>query len=161
MKKQLLFIPIYYFLVINSLVTYGQEITQKEVPKQVIDLLNQYLDILSKSKSLDECAKNVFPISGGGLLNQALTEIASNIKPYSLKKDFDNVKFYQVPAKITRVLLKKGKYDGFGPTLIEGDIYKIWIAKKEGVAGMPAPIPIIVPTKSPDKPKLVTSIGSL
>jgi hypothetical protein len=60
---------------------------------------------------------------------------------------------------ITRCLFSPGDYDGFQSTLFEGDRYKIWIKKKEGVAGMPAPIPIIKPATG--SPKVVSNIGSL
>ncbi|TFH40387.1 MAG: hypothetical protein E4G96_07610 [Chrysiogenales bacterium] len=85
--------------------------------------------------------------------------ISNDVLPYSLKKDYQNAKFYKVPAVITRVVLVENDYDGYGATLIQGDRYKIWIAKRDGVAGMPAPIPILKPKKGP--PKIVTTIGSL
>jgi len=60
---------------------------------------------------------------------------------------------------ITRCLFTPNDYDGYQSTLFEGDRYKIWIKKKEGVNGMPAPIPIIKPLTG--EPKIVTTIGSL
>lgn len=138
-----------------------KDIAVSEVPATVISVLNQYVQILSTSTSLDDCATKIVSICGGHLLAQSGNQISNDVKPYSLKKDFENVKFYKNPPVITRVQMQKDTYDGYGPTLIEGDLYKIWIAKKDGVQGMPAPIPIIVPKNNPSKPKVISNIGSL
>lgn len=138
-----------------------KDIAVSEVPAAVINVLNEYVQILSTSSSLDECATKIVSICGGHLLSRNGNQISNDVKPYGLKKDFENVKFYKNPPVITRVQLQKDTYDGYGPTLIEGDLYKIWIAKKDGVAGLPAPIPIIVPKNNPSKPKVVSNIGSL
>lgn len=137
------------------------EIKVKDVPKEVIVVLNQYLTILSTSKTLEDCGKNLLPIAGGHILAQSGTAISTDVMQFSLKKDYQNVKFYKIPAVITRVQLITNTYDGYGPTLTEGNIYKIWIAKKDGVNGMPAPIPVLVPKNNPKSPKIVTTIGSL
>ena len=139
----------------------NKEMKAKDVPKDVIEVLNKYLEILSTSSSVDEAGKKMIEadILGGHLTNGAGTEASGDILQFSLKKDFDNVKFYGQPAVITRVLFSPNDYDGFKETLFEGDRYKIWIKKKEGVAGMPAPIPIIKPKEG--KPKVVSTIGSL
>ena len=76
---------------------------------------------------------------------------------FSLKKDFQNSKFYQYPAKITRVVKILNDYDGYQQNYIEGTSYKVWIAKKDGVAGMPAPVRVIKPK---DKPAKIIGIGS-
>lgn len=162
MKSKAFFILIltgWFFM--SSLNAQRKDIAVSEVPATVIGVLNQYVQILSSSASLNDCATKVVSICGGHLLTQDGNQISNDVKPYSLKKDFENVKFYKNPPVITRVQLQKNTYDGYGPTLIEGDLYKIWIAKKDGVQGLPAPIPIIVPKNNPSKPKVVSNIGSL
>jgi len=134
------------------------DIPKEQVPKDVIQVLNKYLKILSTSKTLEACAAEVAKISGGHMLSKSGT-ISGDVMSFSLKKDFENVQFYKVPAVITRVVLVEDDYDGYGPTLFKGARYKIWIAKKDGVAGLPAPIPVIKPKKG--SPKIVTTIGSL
>ncbi|HNW28927.1 MAG TPA: hypothetical protein PKN50_10655 [Spirochaetota bacterium] len=134
------------------------DIPKEKVPGDVIEVLNKYLKILSTSPSLEACAAEVAKISGGHMLSQS-GSISRDVLPFSLKKDYENVKFYKVPAVITRVVFVEDDYDGYGPTLIQGARYKIWIAKKDGVAGLPAPIPIIKPKNG--APKIVTTIGSL
>lgn len=139
------------------------EISADQVPNEVKAVLNQYINILTNSNNLDVCANEMLKIAAGGLLSQDCKSIASDVKPYSLKKDFENVKFYKNPVVITRVQLINDDYDGYGPTLISGTVYKIWIAKKEGVNGMPAPVKIIVPKNHPTykTPKVISNIGSL
>jgi len=93
-------------------------------------------------------------------VNEAGDALRSNVKPYSLKKDHSNVRFYANPVRITRVNRNPNLVtSGFGQSAIRGTVYKIWIAKASGSAGMPAPISIIVP-EGGGTPKVV-GIGSL
>ncbi len=135
-----------------------KDIKPSELPADVLDVLKQYCTILSTSPDLETCAKKLAPIAGGHLLDSQ-EKISRDVLEFSLKKDFQNIKFYQLPPVITRIQRITDDYDGYESTLIQGTRYKIWIAKKEGVAGMPAPIPIIKPEKG--SPKVVSNIGSL
>ncbi len=141
-----------------NLVAQNKELKANEIPQDVKDVLNEYLKILSEAKTLDEAGVNIVQVCAGHLVNTSGI-ISNDVKPFSLKKDWNNVKFYKLPAVITRCLFTASSYDGFQETLFEGDRYKIWIAKKDGTAGMPAPIPIIKPKTG--KPKVVSTIGSL
>ncbi len=152
---------IFAISVFSSIYPQRKDIPVEEVPSAVIKVLNQYLKILSESPTLEDCAKNIYPLLGGGLLSSDGKKVSSDTIQFSLKKDYNNVKFYSVPAEITRIQLNKNSYDGFEKTYIEGDIFKIWVKKKEGVAGMPAPIPVIVPKNDPEHPKVISTIGSL
>ena len=152
---------IFAISVFSSIYPQRKDIPVEEVPFAVIKVLNQYLKILSESPTLEDCAKNIYPLLGGGLLSSDGKKVSSDTIQFSLKRDYNNVKFYSVPAEITRIQLNKNSYDGFEKTYIEGDIYKIWVKKKEGVAGMPAPIPVIVPKNDPEHPKVISTIGSL
>ena len=147
--------------VFSSVYPQRKDISIEEIPSAVIKVLNQYLKILSESPTLEDCAVKIYPYLGGGLLSSDGKKVSSDTIQFSLKKDYNNVKFYSVPAEITRIQLNKNSYDGYEKTYLEGDIYKIWINKKEGVAGMPAPVPVIVPKNDPEHPKVISSIGSL
>jgi hypothetical protein len=158
--KSLLISVIYMAIFLPySVFSQSKELKNSEIPQDVVNVLNEYMKILTTSTSLDDAANNLVKIAAGHLLTSDLSAISSDVKPYSLKKDFENAKFYAYPPVITRCLYTPNDYDGFQNTLFEGDRYKIWIKKKEGVNGMPAPIPIIKP-KSGD-PKVVSTIGSL
>ena len=135
-----------------------KDINPSELPADVMDVLKQYCTVLSTSPDIETCAKKLAPIAGGHLLDSQ-GKISRDVFEFSLKKDFQNIKFYQVPPVITRIQRETDDYDGYESTLIQGTRYKIWIAKKEGVAGMPAPVPIIKPAKG--SPKVVSNIGSL
>jgi hypothetical protein len=162
MKKTKHFlISIIYLVFILPMIGFSQnkELKNSEIPQDVVNILNEYMKILTTSTSVDDAAGKLVKIAGGHLLTSDLSGISNDVKPYSLKKDFENAKFYAYPPVITRCVLMPNDYDGYQTTLIEGDRYKIWIKKKDGVNGMPAPIPIIKP-KTGD-PKVVSNIGSL
>jgi hypothetical protein len=137
------------------------DIPVKTLPPEVKQVLDEYIAILN-SPDLDECAKKFITIAGGHLVNEEGDNLDRDIKPYSLKKDFNNIKFYQQPVKITRVNFRDSDNDGYGKSAIKGKSYKIWIKKKEGTAGMPAPILIMVPEGHEEikTPKII-GIGSL
>jgi hypothetical protein len=135
-----------------------KDIPKDQVPQEVIDVLNAYMKILTTSPTLEDCGEKVAKIAAGHMLSQS-GGISDDVIQFSLKKDYQNAKFYKFPVVITRVAVSEDDYDGFGPTLFQGTRYKIWIAKKDGVGGLPAPIPIIKPKSG--APKIVTTIGSL
>lgn len=124
-------------------------------------VLESYIQILQGSGSLNECAERFAAIAGGSLVNEDGQTLRNSAQPYSLKKDYENIKFYAQPIRITRVNVRPSN-SGFGPSAISGQVYKIWIDKAKGQAGMPAPISIMVPENHPSirDPKVI-SIGSL
>ncbi len=152
---------------IISFASYSQgrthDIPANELPENVKNVLTKYINALRSSKTLDDAAVAVLPVVGGGLVNEDGQTLRNSVKPYSLKKDWQNVKFYADPIVITRVNSNPSPTSsGYGPSAIRGRKYKIWIAKKDGGAGLPAPISIIVPEghETIKSPK-VMGIGSL
>lgn len=137
-----------------------KEIVESKLPIEVENVLKEYIKILKTSKDLDECAKSFLSIAGGTLVNPDGTALRTSVKPFSLKKDFENIKFYKVPVQIARVVKTRIQQCGYGKSAISGDWYKIYIAKKDG--SQPAPIHIVVPENNPNitHPKII-SIGSL
>lgn len=137
------------------------DIPVSQLPSGVKSVLNQYVSTL-KSGNLDQVAQKFTAIAGGGLVNEDGKSLRSSVKPYSLKKDWQNIKFYANPVKITRVNKSQTNGTGYGASALKGTVYKIWIDKKPGQAGMPAPISIIVPQGHPTiKSPKVIGIGSL
>lgn len=133
-----------------------------QLPAPVRATLDQYVQILASSRSLEECVQRFTPIAGGGLVNEDGRSLRATVPPYSLKKDWQNVRFYAQPAQVTRVDVKENRADGYGPSAIRGTEYKVWIAKAQGQPGMPAPISFMVPDQHPfvQGPRVV-GIGSL
>lgn len=152
-------------LLVSGVSLYAQskrnDIPVAKLPKEVKAVLDQYVLALN-APDLDSCAVLFLPIAGGGLVNEDGTALGRDLLDFSLKKDYNNIKFYQQPAKITRVNVRKSSGDGYGASAIAGKIYKVWIAKKKGVSGMPAPVSIMVPEghETIKTPKVI-GIGSL
>ncbi len=165
-KKITLFILITMSLCSLSLVSFGQskanDIGVAQLPTEVKKVLDEYVDMLINSSSLEDCAAKFSSIAGGGLVNEDGLTLRNRVQPYSLKKDYENIKFYAQPLNITRVNATYSNGQGFGESAIKGMVYKIWIAKKNGQVGIPAPISIMVPDGHPTitTPKVV-NIGSL
>jgi len=160
MKKIKLYLFILSFISATS-VGFAQNIPVNTLPTSVKKVLDQYITIL-KSETLEECCEKFVEIAGGSLVNSEFPiTLYSDLKQFSLKKDFENIKFYANPIIITRVLKSESNGNGYGETAIAGTIYKIWIKKKEGVNGMPAPVQILVPKNHQQitTPKVVV-IGS-
>ncbi len=62
---------------------------------------------------------------------------------FAYKKAHGNAKMYD--AVVVRTVLTGTSAVGFGPTAQKGKLYKYFIAKKDGVGGMPAPIQVFYP----------------
>jgi len=137
------------------------DIDPAKLPPAVREVLERYVEILRGSDDLDICAERFIAIAGGGLVDEDGKSLRSTVKPYSLKKDFQSIKLYADPIAITRVAKLRPSTSGFGPSAIRGDQYKIWIDKKKGEGGRPAPVTIMVPQKHETirSPKVVR-IGS-
>jgi hypothetical protein len=162
MTKYLLSLLFYSFMQLSFAQSKANDIPVDQLPAEVKAVLEQYLKILSTSANLDECATNMMAVAGGSLVDEAGASLRSTIKPYSLKKDYDNYKFYASPTVITRVNKTQSNGSGFGASAIKGTVYKIWIGKKNGSAGLPAPISIMVPEgHATIKTPKVIAIGSL
>lgn len=145
-KKLFIIVAILFIFIIifSSSTLQSSDIPISELPQEISNIVSQYLFVLQNSTTLEEAASKLQNILGGGLLNYQ-GQISQDTLSFSLKKDFQNAKLYQYPIKITRVMKILNDYDGYQQTYIEGTGYKVWVAKKDGVAGMPAPIHVIKP----------------
>lgn len=140
----------------------ANDIAVDALPAEVKAVLTQYVGLLLAAKSVDEAATALRAIAGGGLVNEDGATLRADVPRFALKKDFDGAKNYASPLAITRVNASPSNGQGFGPSAIKGKVYKIWIGKKEGSAGMPAPISIMVPEgHATIKTAKVVNIGSL
>ncbi|NJL14503.1 MAG: hypothetical protein HC913_16850 [Microscillaceae bacterium] len=165
MKKIFLYIVAFLLSVSPGLLAQSRtnDIPVEQLPAGVKQVLEQYINILRSSQNLDECAARFVEVAGGSLVNEDGQTLRSSVKPYSLKKDFESIKFYAQPLKISRVNANPiASSSGFGPSAIRGKVYKIWLDKAAGQAGIAAPISIMIPEghESIKTPKVV-SIGSL
>ncbi len=164
MRKLLVvfFVMLFWFSAFESSAqSKRDDIPVNQLPTGVLNVLYDYTEVL-KSETLEKCAETFLAIAGGSLVNPAGTALDIDLPRFSLKKDYNNFKFYALPLKITRVNKRYSNGDGYGDSAIAGWVYKIWIDKKKGVNGMPAPISIMVPENHPTiKTPKVIGIGSL
>lgn len=136
------------------------DIPVEQLPAEVKQVLEQYVQILRTSKTVDEAATRFTDIAGGTLVNEN-GSVSGNTRQFGLKKDFNNIKHYADPLIITRVNATPSNGQGYGKTAIKGMVYKIWIRKKDEKQGMPAPVSILVPEghESIKTPRVV-NVGS-
>ena len=62
---------------------------------------------------------------------------------FAYKRAHANVALYEL--RVVRTTLTGTSAVGFGPTAQKGKLYKYFIAKKDGVGGMPAPVQVFYP----------------
>jgi hypothetical protein len=122
----------------------ANDIPVDQLPANVKQVLEQYVQILRTSKDVDEAATRITDLAGGTLVGEN-GKVTSNTRQFGLKKDFNNIKHYADPLIITRVNATPSNGQGYGKTAIKGMVYKIWIRKKNESQGMPAPVSIMVP----------------
>lgn len=163
-RSGLVMVLVCSFLLVCSLLTAQSkknDIPVGQVPPAVMEVLQRYAAIL-KAETLEKCGEAFIEVAGGGLVSEDGKKLGGDLLDFSLKKDWSNFKFYADPLEVTRVNKSLSNGDGYGASAIKGTVYKIWIAKKKGGAGLPAPISIMVPEGHAwiKTPKVI-GIGSL
>lgn len=132
---------------------------EKADPKAV-QLLNDFLAALAIADETAS-AKACLPLVHKSLMNPAKDDLSSDLRRFSFKKAHDNAKFYAQPVKITRIRPKN--ISGIGAksngTAELGAVHDYFVAKKEGGAGLPAPVQIFFP-QGGGEPK-IAYMGSL
>ncbi|MBI2267285.1 MAG: hypothetical protein HYU64_19325 [Armatimonadetes bacterium] len=123
-----------------------------------VALVDELVKALSVS---DENARlnAVLPLVHKSLLSRDGKDLDRNVKEFSYKKAYQNVKFYKQPVEIHEVHKGNVMTIGFKETAERGRRDKYFIKKKDGINGMPAPIHIFWPENGGD-PKVV-DMGSL
>ncbi|MBL8995678.1 MAG: hypothetical protein JNM63_20185 [Spirochaetia bacterium] len=141
--------------------TKADDIPVGDLPASVKGVLESYVSILRTSKDLTEAGKRFVEIAGGTLVSDDGKSLRSSTEQFGLKKDFNDIKHYADPIRITRVAKLASNGQGYGASAIKGLIYKVWIDKKDPQLGMPAPVSILVPEghETIKTPKVV-NIGS-
>jgi len=113
---------------------------------KAVDKIKQFLEICVNTADLNEAGKKVVAaklVQLSKIDKNDSSQLNGDSLRFAFKKAHDNAKFYQV--KITRVQETATSAVGFGPTAQKGKLYKYFVAKKEGVNGMPAPIHVFFP----------------
>ena len=128
-----------------------------EADAKAVQVINHFMHALQLEDPVQK-EKAVAALLHKSLLDKA-GMIAPSTKRFSYQKASDNVKFYKVPVQITEVHKGRSVLVGFKETQQRGRIDKYFVAKREGIAGVPAPLHIFWP-ETGESPKLI-NIGSL
>jgi hypothetical protein len=123
-----------------------------------LELLNQFMAALLIKDESERLAA-VLPCVHKSLLNNEGTDLSPTVKDFSYKKAVMNVALYQVPVRVTLVAKGKDTAVGHGNSAESGRTDRYFVAKREGVTGLPAPIHVFFP-KDGTKPRIV-NMGSL
>lgn len=132
----------------------AQEIKLKDFDKRGIELIDSFMNVLLQNPS-DEmvAAKAAMPYIHRSEYNNQGNQLMQDRLNFSFKKAWQNAKFYAWPVVVTRIQQQNLSQVGFGETAEAGTGFKIWISKKEGVSGMPAPLNVFFPADG-SAPKL-------
>ena len=104
-----------------------------------LGLLNQFMAALLIKDDSERLAA-VLPCVHKSLLNNEGTDLMQTVKEYSYKKAVRDIALYQVPVRVTRVAKGENSAVGYDKTAEEGRSDRYFLAKHDGVAGLPAPI---------------------
>ena len=123
-------------------------------------VLNDFLGALTANEAnFDAAVKAALPYLHKSLLGPGGGDVTADLRRFSFKKAWSNAKFYAQPVKITRVRKTGTSAIGFQETAEKGKVVDYFVAKKDGVAGMPAPVKVFFP-EGGGEPK-ISYVGSL
>lgn len=133
--------------ILAQLPSYGQDIPIGKFDKRGIEVINHFMNALMDN-SADEMAAAgaAMPFIHPSEYDNSGTHLKRDRLDYSFKKAWQNAKFYKIPVSVTRIQRQNLTAIGFGNTAQAGTSYKVWIAKKDGVNGMPAPLNLFFPS---------------
>lgn len=123
--------------------------------------LKRFMEIVASTEDLEEAGKLVIAeklVHGSKLDKNDPRKMNNDSIRFAFKKAHQNVKMYDPGPRIIRTQLTGTSAVGFGPTAQKGKLYKYFIAKKDGINGMPAPIQIFYPEDGSDP--IVYDFGS-
>ncbi len=131
---------------------------QEAPDPRAVELLNKLLEALLV-KDARASAQAVLPLVHKSLLSDRGTDLSRSVKDFSFKKARQGVGLYKLPVQITRVARGKVTTIGFKQTAEKGRTDRYFVAKRDAVAGLPAPIHVFFPEEG-GPPKIV-DMGSL
>ena len=136
------------------------DIDLEKADPRAVKLLGDFFTALSISDE-DASAKACLQVVHISLMNKARDDLSPDLRRFSFKKAHDNAKFYAQPVKITRIRPKS--MSGIGArangTAQLGRVHDYFVQKKDGVAGLPAPVQVFFPADG-SEPK-IAYMGSI
>jgi hypothetical protein len=122
-------------------------------PKASREVVEKLLVALQKTDAAERLAA-VLPLVHKSLLTDDGKDLKAPIKDFSFKKASQSAKLYAVPADIAEVLP-----GGTAPAGEKGMVERVFVKKKEGMAGRPAPVLVFTPADG--GPAKILDFGSL
>ena len=132
-----------------QLPSFGQDVPLNKFDKRGIEVINSFMfAIIEPDSQGDEsiAAIAVLPYVHSSEYDANGTSLKQDRLNYSFKKAWQNARFYKVPVSVTRIQKQNITAIGFGKTAQAGTAFKVWISKKDGVAGLPAPLNVFFPS---------------
>jgi hypothetical protein len=135
----------------------GGNVSQSEraLGERLVNELMRALLIEDEQARLDA----VIQLVHKSLLNAPGNDLDPSVKAFSFRRASNAVRLYKIPVKITSVTRGSDTTVGFGGTAETGRSDRFFVAKREGVAGLPAPIHVFFPADG-GAPKIL-NMGSL
>ena len=152
--KRIIFTLLAGTAILVQLSVHGQDIPLNKFDQRGIEVINSFMTALVDNQT-DEmaAAKSALSFIHGSEYDNSGANLKRYRLDFSFKKAWQNAKFYKLPVSVTRIQRQNLTAIGFGATAQAGTGFKAWIAKKDGVAGMPAPLNIFFPSDG-SAPKL-------
>jgi hypothetical protein len=146
MKKLIPFIILTLALCSSFILFDPQDTPVESFDKAAIAVVNNFMNAINTNAS-DEmaAAKAAMPFIHKSEFENDGSNLKKDRLDFSFKKAWQNAKFYDAPVNITRIQKQNITAIGFGNTAQKGTAYKVFIKKKEGVAGLPAPLNVFIP----------------
>jgi len=133
----------------------GDDPREADVPA----LLAATLSVLQQNRDEEAAAAAIVPYLHKSLLDSTGARLTTDVRSFSFKKAHGAAGLYAVPVTITRVRPSAVTAIGHGPTGEQGRSVDYFVAKRAGVAGMPAPVTVFFPVGG--GPPKVAYLGSL
>lgn len=125
---------------------------------KAVKLVNDFMAALAIPDDASRI-KAILPLVHKSLLTQGGLDLKPTIKDYSYRRAVRSYSAYALPLNITVVHKGTVTTVGFADTAEKGRTDKYFCPKREGVAGMPAPVHVFWPEAGGD-PKII-DFGSL
>lgn len=143
-----------------SLVENEAHAEEAAVDPRAEELLNKFMGALQdNSGDMNAAAVAAKPFLHKSLYSKDGTSLSPDLMRFSFKKAWEGSKFYSVPVKITRIRPTNVSAIGFRETAEAGKVVDYFIAKRPGIAGLPAPVKVFFPAGG-GEPK-ISYIGSI
>ena len=147
MKLKSIFIAVLTLVVAASTTNLqAQDVALAQFDKRGVEVTQKFLDAInSNATDINAAATAALPFIHNSEYDASGLTLKKDRMDFSFKKAWQNAKFYQSPVKVTRVQKQGISAIGFGATAQKGTAYKVFLAKKSGVAGLPAAVHVFFP----------------